>query len=61
MNDRAISVTLRTPGHDEELVTGFLAGEGLLRAANDVAALLFQENPTPCCTAQCAQYGRLER
>ena len=34
---RALSVTLRTPGHDEELATGFLAGEGLIGGAADVA------------------------
>jgi FdhD protein len=33
---RALSVTLRTPGHDAELATGFLAGEGLISAAADV-------------------------
>jgi FdhD protein len=36
---RALSVTLRTPGHDEELALGFLASEGVLRSAADVAAL----------------------
>ncbi len=33
---RALSVTLRTPGHDAELATGFLAGEGLISTAADV-------------------------
>jgi FdhD protein len=33
---RALSVTLRTPGHDAELAIGFLAGEGLIAGAADV-------------------------
>ena len=39
VDGRALSVTLRTPGHDEELALGFLASEGVLRAAADVAGL----------------------
>ena len=34
---RAISVTMRTPGHDDELALGFLLSEGLIRSANDIA------------------------
>lgn len=33
---RAISVTMRTPGHDEELSLGFLISEGVIRSAGDV-------------------------
>jgi FdhD protein len=41
LSGRALSVTLRTPGHDQDLALGFLASEGLIARRSDVEGFAF--------------------
>ena len=36
---RSLSITMRTPGHDNELAAGFLLTEGLLHHAHEIASI----------------------
>lgn len=41
----ALAVTMRTPGHDAELVAGFLLSEGVVQQAADIEALTLRADP----------------
>jgi FdhD protein len=46
---RTLSVTMRTPGHDEELAAGFLLTEGLIHSKDDLLGII------PCPDVQKAE------
>jgi len=46
INHRPFTVLMRTPGNDEELATGFLVTEGIVRAPGDLLGVHVVVNPT---------------
>lgn len=43
VDGRPLTVTMRTPGHDIELVHGFLVSEGIIRSRDDIMAARYCE------------------
>ncbi len=47
VGERPLVITMRTPGHDEELAAGFLFGEGVIAGAEQVASIRHEPGPGP--------------
>ncbi|WOO40755.1 formate dehydrogenase accessory sulfurtransferase FdhD [Rubellicoccus peritrichatus] len=41
--EKVLTLTMRTPGNDSEMITGFLYGEGIIQQASDIESIRFED------------------
>ena len=65
VDTRPVSVTMRTPGHDDELATGFLVTEGIVTSFKDIVKIAAhprnQQNVINVFLRNAPDLGRLKR